>query len=189
MNFGLSEIEAAWRDELAEFIDGYDRDAYAALRAEARELDTERHALSFYAELCRRGWVGVGWPVDGVRAATPTERFILHEELDSAGTADVRRGDQRGRRLDAGAQRARRAGRRTPAADLRRHVAYAGAYSEPEAGSDMFGLRTQGGAARVDATSSTARSCGRRAPTSPTGSSPWSAPTPTPRAGAACQCC
>ncbi|MDQ2648209.1 MAG: acyl-CoA dehydrogenase family protein [Actinomycetota bacterium] len=141
MNFGLSEQERAWRDELDAFIDQYSGADHAALRAEAKALDTERHAGSFYAELARRGWIGVGWP--GVRTATPTERFILHEQLDSAGLPmyGVEINEAIGWMLV----------RNGPEALAAEHLpkicdgtwSYAGGYSEPEAGSDMFGLRTR----------------------------------------------
>jgi 3-oxocholest-4-en-26-oyl-CoA dehydrogenase alpha subunit len=143
MNFGFSATEAAWRDELAAFIDGYGAADHARLRSEGRELDTERHAPSFYAELARRGWIGVGWPLDGTRPATPTERFILHEQLDSAGLPmyGVEINEAIGWMLV----------RNGPAALAAEHLpricdgtwSYAGGYSEPEAGSDMFGLRTR----------------------------------------------
>ncbi|HYH49005.1 MAG TPA: acyl-CoA dehydrogenase family protein [Acidimicrobiia bacterium] len=143
MNFGFSPAEAAWRDELADFVAGYGAAEYAALRAEARHLDTERHAASFHAELCRRGWVGVGWPVDGVRAATPTERFILHEQLDSAGLPMY------GVELNeaVGWMLVRNGPAELAAVHLPRICdgtwSYAGGYSEPEAGSDMFNVRTK----------------------------------------------
>ncbi|MGH9138605.1 MAG: acyl-CoA dehydrogenase family protein [Acidimicrobiales bacterium] len=143
MNFGFSPTEAAWRDELAAFVDTFGAEDHAALRAEARALDTERHAPSFYAALAERGWVGVGWPVDGVRDATPTERFILHEQLDSAGLPmyGVEINEAIGWMLV-------RNGPAELAAEHLPHIcdgswSYAGGYSEPEAGSDMFGLRTR----------------------------------------------
>src|SRR5690606_40056543 len=99
------------------------------------------HAPGFYAELARRGWIGVGWP--GARPATPTERFILHEQLDSAGLPmyGVEINEAIGWMLV----------RNGPADLAEVHLpricdgswSYAGAYSEPEAGSDMFGLRTR----------------------------------------------
>lgn len=141
MNFGLSADEAAWRDELDGFIAGYGAAEHDALRAEARELDTERHATSFYAALAARGWIGMGWP--GGRAGTPTERFILHEQLDSAGLPvyGVEINEAIGWMLV----------RNGPEALAAEHLprifdgswSYAGGYSEPEAGSDMFGLRTK----------------------------------------------
>lgn len=141
MNFGFSPEEAAWRDELAAFVDGFGAADRAALQREAAELDTERHAPSFYAELARRGWIGVGWP--GERTATPTERFILHEQLDSAGLPmyGVEINEAIGWMLV----------RNGPPELAEVHLpricdgswSYAGAYSEPEAGSDMFGLRTR----------------------------------------------
>ena len=141
MSFGLSAAEAAWRDELAAFVDGFGVEEHAALRREAAELDTERHAPTFYAELARRGWIGVGWP--GMRAATPTERFILHEQLDSAGLPmyGVEINEAIGWML------VRNGPPELAAVHLPRICdgtwSYAGAYSEPEAGSDMFGLRTR----------------------------------------------
>ena len=141
MNFGLSVAETAWRDEVDGLIATYGGAEYEGLKCEARELDTERHAGSFYAEMARRGWIGVGWP--GVRTATPTDRFILHEQLDSAGLPmyGVEINEAIGWMLV----------RNGPGALAAEHLpkicdgtwSYAGGYSEPEAGSDMFGLRTR----------------------------------------------
>lgn len=143
MNFGFSAAEVKWRDELSAFIDEYDADRYAGLRQEAKNLDTERHAPTFYAEMAGRGWIGVGWPVDGVRDATPTDRFILHEQLDSAGLPmyGVEINEAIGWMLV-------RNGPEDLAAEHLPRIcdgtwSYAGAYSEPEAGSDMFGLTTR----------------------------------------------
>ena len=143
MNFGFSDDEAAWRDELTTFVESYGSDDHDALRDEARALDSERHARSFYAELCKRGWVGVGWPVPGVRPATPTERFVLHEQLDSAGLPmyGVEINEAIGWMLV-------RNGPEVLAAEHLPRIcdgtwSYAGGYSEPEAGSDMFSVRTK----------------------------------------------
>ena len=81
MNFGLSYEERAFRDEVRAFVDGFGAADIAALRDEMRSLEVERYTPSFQRRLAEQGWIGLGWPG---RPATETQRFILHEELDSA---------------------------------------------------------------------------------------------------------
>lgn len=143
MNFGFDERERAWRDEVRAFVETIDGDRVLELRREMDELDIERHAVTFYRELCDRGWVGLAFPEPWGRGATVTERMIIHEELDAAalplwgmetseaiGWMLVRSGPPElaeihlPRILDGSWQ-------------------YSGAYSEPQAGSDLLALSTR----------------------------------------------
>lgn len=140
MNFGLSEEERSFRDEVRAFVDEVGAEDMAALRAEMRELEVERYAPSFHRRIAERGWIGLGWPG---RPATETQRFILHEELDSASlpTYGLEINEAIGWML------ARHGPVELAATHLPRIAdgswAYAGAYSEPEAGSDLLALRTR----------------------------------------------
>src|SRR5207247_1973961 len=58
VDLALTAEQRAWRDEVRALADSYGAEAFEAVRAEMESLDVERHAPSFYQELCRRGWVG-----------------------------------------------------------------------------------------------------------------------------------
>ena len=140
MNFGLSDEERAFRDEVRAFVDGFGASDVAALRDEMRSLEVERYTPSFQRKLAEQGWIGLGWPG---RPATETQRFILHEELDSASlpTYGLEINEAIGWML------VRHGSDELKAMHLPRIIdgswAYAGAYSEPEAGSDLLALRTR----------------------------------------------
>jgi 3-oxocholest-4-en-26-oyl-CoA dehydrogenase alpha subunit len=133
-------------------------DAERAFRAEVREYlaDTagERDPLQFfnerdqstlriYRELGARGWLAQCWPVEhGGQGRSPAYEFILWDELAYARACRVAMGpgvvaktlirygsdDQRGSYL---------------AAIARSELTFALGYSEPEAGSDLGGVRTR----------------------------------------------
>jgi len=140
MNFGLSDQERSFRDDVRAFVDEVGAADMAALRAQMRELEVERYTPAFHRRIAERGWVGLGWPG---RPATVTERFILHEELDSASlpTYGLEINEAIGWML------VRHGPTELAATHVPRIVdgswAYAGAYSEPEAGSDLLALTTR----------------------------------------------
>lgn len=143
MNFGLDEDERAWRDEIRAFVDEITGADMEGFRREMAELEVERHAPSFYRKLCERGWIGLGWPEPYGRPVSETERFVLHEELDTAGLPmyGVEINEAIGWmivRHGSDELRAEHLPRIT-----RGDTWYAGGYSEPEAGSDLLALRTR----------------------------------------------
>lgn len=143
MNFGLDQAERSWREEVRAFVDTIGAADVERYRREMAELDVERHATSFYRALCERGWVGLGWPEPHGRPVSETERFVLHEELDTAGLPmyGVEINEAIGWML------VRHGPAELRAEHLPHIVAgtrmYAGGYSEPEAGSDLLALRTR----------------------------------------------
>jgi 3-oxocholest-4-en-26-oyl-CoA dehydrogenase alpha subunit len=143
VNFGLDARERAWRDEVQSFADGISGADVLGYRNEMARLDVERHARAFYDQLARRGWIGLGWPEPYGRPVTETERFVMHEELDSAGMPmyGVEINEAIGWML------VRHGSDELRAEHLPHIVAgtrwYAGGYSEPEAGSDLLALRTR----------------------------------------------
>jgi len=144
VNFGLDERECQWRAEVRALADSVDVGEYAAIRAEMAELQVERHAPRFFRRLCERGWVGLQYPEPWGRAAPDTERFILHEELGSAGLPlyGVEISEAIGWML------VRNGPDELAAQHLPRIVdgswSYAAGYSEPDAGSDLLNVRTRG---------------------------------------------
>lgn len=143
MNFGYTAEQRAWRDELVSFVEGYTIDGVDRLREEMRGLEVERFSPTFNHDLARRGWLGMGWPVEGVRGCTETERWMLHEQIDSAGLPlyGIEQNEAIGWMLV-------RNGPEPLAAEHLPRIAegawnYAAGYSEPEAGSDLFSLKTR----------------------------------------------
>lgn len=144
MRFRLDEAEVLLRDRLRTAIDEFGADDMAAMRAEMTELESDRQAPTvFNPWLLRQEVIGLGWPEPTGRPATQTERFVAHEELDSAGlpTYGLEQAEAVGWMLatfgpdELAAEHIPRI--------LDTSWSYAGGYSEPEAGSDMLALRTK----------------------------------------------
>lgn len=144
MQFRLDYGEAQLRDELRAAIDEFGAADMAAMRAEMAELESDRQAPTlFHPWLVRQNVIGLGWPEPLGRSATQTDRFVAHEELDSAGlpTYGLEQAEAVGWMLAT-------FGPEDLAAEHIPHIldaswSYAGGYSEPEAGSDMLALRTR----------------------------------------------
>jgi alkylation response protein AidB-like acyl-CoA dehydrogenase len=144
MQFRLTADEAKVRDELRAHIDHFGCAEMASMRAEMVELESDRQAPTvFNPWLVRQDVIGLGWPEPFGRPATQTERFVAHEELDSAGlpTYGLEQAEAVGWMLatfgpdELAAEHLPRI--------LDASWSYAGGYSEPEAGSDMLALRTK----------------------------------------------
>lgn len=144
MRFRLEDGEARLRDRLRAHIDEFSAADMAAMRAEMAELESDRQAPTlFHPWLVRQNVIGLGWPAPLGRPASQTDRFVAHEELDSAGlpTYGLEQAEAVGWMLAT-------FGPQELAAEHIPHIldaswSYAGGYSEPEAGSDMLALRTK----------------------------------------------
>lgn len=144
MQFRLTDDERKLRDELRSNIEEFGADDMAAMRAEMADLESDRQAPTlFHPWLARQDVAGLGWPPPYGRPGSQTDRFIAHEELDSAGlpTYGLEQAEAVGWMLAT-------FGPEQLAADhlpriLEASWSYAGGYSEPEAGSDMLALRTK----------------------------------------------
>ncbi|WP_158019506.1 acyl-CoA dehydrogenase family protein [Mycolicibacter sinensis] len=144
MRFRLDQAESRRRDSLRSHIDEFSADDMAAMRAEMTALESDRQAPTvFHPWLVRQDVIGLGWPQPHGRPATQTERFVAHEEMDSAGlpTYGLEQAEAVGWMLAT-------FGPDELAAEHLPHIldaswSYAGGYSEPEAGSDMLALRTK----------------------------------------------
>ncbi|SBS79099.1 Acyl-CoA dehydrogenase [uncultured Mycobacterium sp.] len=149
MKFRLDDDERAARDALRDHIDEFSTADMASMRVEMTELESDRQAPTlFHPWLARQNVVGLGWPAPLGRPASQTDRFVVHEELDSAGlpTYGLEQAEAVGWMMA-------NFGPEPLAAEHLPHIldaswSYAGGYSEPEAGSDMLALRTK--AARND---------------------------------------
>jgi alkylation response protein AidB-like acyl-CoA dehydrogenase len=144
VKFRLADSEAKIRDDLRSHIDEFGTHDMAAMRAEMAELESDRQAPTiFHPWLVRQKVVGLGWPEPLGRPASQTDRFVAHEELDSAGlpTYGLEQAEAVGWMLAT-------FGPAELAAEHIPHIldaswSYAGGYSEPEAGSDMLALRAK----------------------------------------------
>jgi alkylation response protein AidB-like acyl-CoA dehydrogenase len=144
MRFRLDYNETKLRDGLRTRIDEFSAADMAAMRAEMVKLESDRQAPShFHPWLVRQDVIGLGWPEPYGRPASQTDRFVAHEELDSAGlpTYGMEQAEAVGWMLAT-------FGPEDLAAEHIPHIldaswSYAGGYSEPEAGSDMLALRTK----------------------------------------------
>lgn len=144
MQFRLTDEERTFRDELRSNIDEFSADDMVAMRAEMTELESDRQAPTLFNPwLARQHVTGLGWPTPLGRPASQTERFVAHEELDSAGlpTYGLEQAEAVGWMLAT-------FGPEHLAAEHLPHIldaswSYAGGYSEPEAGSDMLALRSK----------------------------------------------
>jgi alkylation response protein AidB-like acyl-CoA dehydrogenase len=143
MQFRLTDGEVRLRDDLRAHIDEFRAEDMAAMRAEMATLESDRQAPAhFHPWLVRQNVIGLGWPEPLGRPASQTDRFVAHEELDSAGlpTYGLEQAEAVGWMLAA-------FGPDELAVEHIPHIldaswSYAGGYSEPEAGSDMLALRT-----------------------------------------------
>lgn len=144
MQFRLTDEERALRDGLRSRIDEFSATDMAAMRAEMAELESDRQAPTlFHPWLARQSVTGLGWPAPLGRPASQTERFVAHEELDSAGlpTYGLEQAEAVGWMLVTfGPERL--AAEHIPRI-LDASWSYAAGYSEPEAGSDMLALRSR----------------------------------------------
>ena len=149
MEFGWSDEDAAFRDELHSFVasalDGEWRGA-------VRQLGSPENVANskvFNRRLAERGWLTPHWPAEhGGRAATPWQHIILGEELWSVGEP---RGPQYmnvnwiGPSIMAHGTDEQKATLLPPI--VRGEVVWCQGFSEPDAGSDLASLRTS---ARLD---------------------------------------
>jgi 3-oxochol-4-en-24-oyl-CoA dehydrogenase len=148
---------AAWRDRAAVLAasgarrqltmdDEPDDDAAAAVRADARHAATRIAGLPAAAQraaLADSGYAAPSWPPPYGLAATRADCLVIDEELAAAGLARpdlVIGGWALAAILSHGSrdQRDRFAG-----PTLRGEIAWCQLFSEPEAGSDLAGLRTR----------------------------------------------
>ena len=149
MEFRLNDRERELRARIRAFVDEFSLAQMDAIAQEMTELESDRQApTTFNPRLAGLGVVGMGWPSDLVPASTQTERFVAHEELDSAGlpTYGLEQSEAVGWMLATFG----------PADLAQEHLphildqswSYAGGYSEPEAGSDLLALTSR--ATRTD---------------------------------------
>jgi alkylation response protein AidB-like acyl-CoA dehydrogenase len=144
MRFRLDNAETELRDRLRASVDQFSADDMASMRAEMAALESDRQAPTMFNPwLARQEVIGLGWPEPLGRPASQTERFVAHEELDSAGlpTYGLEQAEAVGWMLATFGPEALAAEHLPKILDASWN--YAGGYSEPEAGSDMLALRSK----------------------------------------------
>jgi alkylation response protein AidB-like acyl-CoA dehydrogenase len=141
MDLSFSPEDEAFRREVAGFI----REALPAELADKAEIDAPfsmDDIMRWHRILFQRGWVAWGWPKKfGGPGLSPTQRFILTEELELAGTPQL---SPFGLMMVAPAimqfgtpeQQARFLPKILSGEEV-----WCQGYSEPEAGSDLASLR------------------------------------------------
>lgn len=145
MEFALSDDERAYRDRAREVVASVDGPRMRKFWAEQAALGGDRMfpwAASAHRMLVEAGLVGIGWPEPWGHGATSSEVYVLAEELVAGGfpSSPVTSGHGLVRTIiqhgtpEVVAEHAPKA----VAGEWR----YAGGLSEPEAGSDLFALRT-----------------------------------------------
>jgi 3-oxocholest-4-en-26-oyl-CoA dehydrogenase alpha subunit len=142
MELELDSEERRWRAEVQSLAAELDWDWMQRIRAEMSELNIERYSIEFLLELGRRGLIGFGFPEPYGENASALARFVFQEELEIQGLPSygVTQNESPGHQL---------LGSGTPEL-VREHLPhiidgswrYAGGLSEPDAGSDLFALRT-----------------------------------------------
>jgi alkylation response protein AidB-like acyl-CoA dehydrogenase len=143
MRYDLTPEQCAWRDEIRAFVTEH---LTPALLDELREAGNEGkgpRADEFVLKLRERGWWGLAWPVEyGGMGRSAIEQWIFIDELESAGAPmlplTVTSVAPTIMRVGSDAQKREWLPRITSA-----EVAFAVAYSESEAGTDMASLRTK----------------------------------------------
>lgn len=144
MEFRLNDAERALRERVRAFVEGFSLADLEAIEREMASLEADRQApATFNPRLAELGIAGMGWPGELAPRATQTERFVAHEELDSAGlpTYGLEQSEAVGWMLAT-------FGPEELAAEhlpriLDQSWSYAGGYSEPEAGSDLLALTSR----------------------------------------------
>lgn len=141
MEFRLNDAERELRDRLRSFVESISPEDMDAMRAEMAESESDRQApRTFAPRLAEQSVIGMGWPGAHGVEATQTDRFVAHEELDSAGlpTYGMEQAEAVGWMLAT-------FGPQALADEHLKHILdgtwnYAGGYSEPGAGSDLLAL-------------------------------------------------
>lgn len=144
MEFRLNDEERALREKVRAFVEGFSLEEFEAIEREIAELEADRQApTTFNPRLAGLGVVGMGWPGDLVPPATQSERFVAHEELDSAGlpTYGLEQSEAVGWMLATFGPDGLAAEHLPRILD--QSWSYAGGYSEPEAGSDLLALTSR----------------------------------------------
>src|SRR5689334_9359231 len=149
MEFRLSAAEEAFRAEVRRWLrhnlpPGWGTPAYRAPRTAAEKIAASK---AWQATLHRGGWAGITWPATyGGRGATLVEQLIFNEECAAANAPDsinlsVALGLVGPTLIACGTaeQKARYLPRILRGDDI-----WCQGFSEPNAGSDLAGLKTRG---------------------------------------------
>lgn len=145
MDFALSQVQQAYRDRVRTLVDGISGEQMLGFWAEQDSVGGDRlfpWSPSAHHLLLEHGLVGINWPSPWGKEATADDAFVVSEELVANGfpTSSATYGSSTvGMIIEFGDPEL--VNEHLPAV-LAGERRYAGGLSEPEAGSDLFALRT-----------------------------------------------
>ncbi|MDA8356693.1 MAG: acyl-CoA dehydrogenase family protein [Actinomycetota bacterium] len=149
MDFEFSPEQLAFAKEVEAFLDAHDDPEVFDVTREnmAQIVDTPKRR-AFMAELGRKGWLGLTWPVElGGQAQDGVYEYLLNEQLAGRGAPQIGKG------VGIIGKTLIRHGNETLKREflpkiLRNEVEFAVGYSEPNAGSDAASMQLR--ATKVD---------------------------------------
>jgi alkylation response protein AidB-like acyl-CoA dehydrogenase len=142
MDLNPTEEERALRDAMRAYADGLCWEDIEAIRRETRDLETHDISPTFQRALAGMGYIGASWPQPYGKGEPPVARFLLQEELEVNGLPG-----NGVTQLEAAGEMILQSENEGLIATLLPQIAagtciIANGLSEPEAGSDLFNLRT-----------------------------------------------
>lgn len=142
MKLTLDQGEAAARDLATSIADEVGGPEMQAFRRETRETAIDRDAPTFFARMATAGLIGCGWPEPWGRGWRQTDMFFRREVLDMHGMPAYGLSQNEG----IGSMILRNGSPELIAEHMPDLVAgnrrYVQGLSEPDAGSDLFSIRT-----------------------------------------------
>jgi alkylation response protein AidB-like acyl-CoA dehydrogenase len=140
VEFGFTERENALRLEVREFIE---KNMTPELRAELDKDEFQRRrgplTRQLFAVMRERGWLQISWPVEwGGQGGSRVDQYLVEEEMIRAGLPVTRGGGGVPAILAAGTDEQKE---RYVRAALDDDIYFALGFTEPEAGSDLAGIR------------------------------------------------
>ena len=145
MDFTLTDSQREYRDRVRQLVEDVSADLMVQYWAEQDAVGGDRlfpWAPSAHKLLCERGLVGISWPAPWGKGATPFDAYTVTEELVASGfpsSSATHSSNAVSMIINEGSPDL--VAQHLPAV-LAGDRRYAGGLSEPDAGSDLFALKT-----------------------------------------------